>query len=78
MAGGAFMMKEILKIIFMNWFEYLRGYEDGQRDSPPVSRHNNDGIMFSLVKLLINLIWMGIMVCFYLLKLLYKSLRKII
>jgi hypothetical protein len=64
----------------MNWFEYLRGYEDGQRDGRPVNRNNNNGggIIIALLRLLMNLVWLAVVLCYYFLKALYKLFRKML
>ncbi len=62
----------------MNWFDYLRGYEEGQYEGGSLGRYPRHGIILSLISLSINLLLIVMLVCFNLLKLLYRLVRKII
>ena len=62
----------------MNWFDYLRGYEEGQYEDGSSGRYTRHGIILSFISLSINLLLIVILVCFNLLKLLYRLVWKII
>ena len=62
----------------MNWFDYLRGYEEGQYDGGTNSRYQSQGIILSLIILLISLALIAIKLCYYLLRLLYRLVKTIL
>ena len=62
----------------MNWLDYLRGYQEGQYDGSTNGRYQSQGIILSLIILLISLTIIVIKLCLYLLKLLYRLIKTIL
>ena len=62
----------------MNWFDHLRGYDEGMADNSRVKRHKHAGILTSLLSLIITLFILFILSCIYLLNILEKLLSALL
>ena len=59
----------------MNWFEYIRGYDDGQQDGRLYRRNYKRGMFISILMLVSKLVWLTIMIAYLLLRGIFTLLK---